>query len=387
MSNLNKKALVIGGGIGGLSTAIALRQAGMNVQVFEAVREVKEVGAGITVWSNAVKALHKLGLKDELETIGMPATYRIIYSAHGELLSKIKVDQLANGLSAPIQLVHRADLQGMLLRAFGEANVRLNATCINFTQDEKGVCARFEDGSEAEGDLLVIADGIRSALRAQMFGKKPLSYGGYATWRGIASLEDEHIPVGVSSESWGRGRRIGLIPLNKGRMYWFAAQNLPQGAFMSETADEKKQRMRDLFRGWHKPVEAVIEATEPSTIIRADIYEMEPLDHWSQGRIALMGDAAHPMTPNMGQGACQAIEDAVVLGACVQEANDLSTVLQVYEAKRIKRVNRVIKQSHRIGVLSQLENPLACGVRDFLAKRMYTQLLSKELDWLLNFSV
>jgi len=387
MSSVNKKALVIGGGIGGLATAIALRQAGMDVQVFEAVREVKEVGAGITVWSNAVKAIQRLGLKDELEAIGMPATYRSIYTARGELLSKIKVDQLANGLSAPMLLVHRADLQGMLLRAFGEANVQLGTRCVGFTQDEKGVCARFENGSEAEGDLLVIADGIRSALRAQLFGNKPFRYSGYATWRGIASLEDEHIPVGVSSETWGRGRRIGLIPLDHRHMYWFAGQNLPQGAFMSETADERKQRMRDLFRGWHKPIEAVIEATEPSTIIRADIYEMEPLDHWCQGRIALMGDAGHPMTPNMGQGACQALEDAVVLGACVQDVNDLPTALRVYEAKRIKRVNRVAKQSHRIGVLSQLEHPLACGVRDFLAKRMYTQLLSKELDWLLNFNV
>jgi len=387
MSSGNKKALVIGGGIGGLSTAIALRQAGMDVQVFEAVREVKEVGAGVTVWSNAVKAIQKLGLKDELEAIGMPATYRIIYTARGELLSKINVAQLANGLSAPILLVHRADLQGMLLRAFGEANVHLSTRCVDFTQDEKGVCARFENGSEVEGDLLIIADGIRSALRAQLFGKRPFNYSGYATWRGIASLEDEHIPVGVSSETWGRGRRIGLIPLNNGRMYWFAAQNLPQGAFTSETADEKKQRLQDLFRGWHKPVEAVIEATEPSTIIRADLYEMEPLKHWCQGRIALMGDAAHPMTPNMGQGACQALEDAVVLGACIQEANDLPTALQIYEEKRIQRVNRVTKQSHRIGILSQLENPLTCGVRDFLAKRMYTQLLSKELDWLLSFNI
>ncbi len=385
VSSAKKRALVIGGGIGGLSAALALQQVSMDVQVFEAVQEVKEVGAGVTVWSNAVRALQQLGLSDALQAIGMPATHRVIYTWQGELLSRIQVDQLAHGLGAAILLVHRADLQSILLRAFGEANVQLGARCIGFTQDESSVCARFEDGREVEGDLLVAADGIRSTLRAQLFGEKPLRYSGYATWRGIAPLEDKHIPIGVSSETWGRGSRIGLIPLDNGRMYWFAGQNAHAGELKAETAEQKKQRMRDLFRGWHEPIEAVIEATDPSTIIQADVYEMEPLPQWRKGRVTLLGDAAHAMTPNMGQGACQAIEDAVVLRSCLQADDDIPRSLQTYEARRIKRVQRIATQSRRIGWLSQLGNPLACGIRNALVKRFYTRLLSKELDWVLSF--
>jgi 2-polyprenyl-6-methoxyphenol hydroxylase-like FAD-dependent oxidoreductase len=386
VSGVTKRALVIGGGIGGLCAALALRQAGMEVHVFEAVQEMQVVGAGITVWSNAVRALQQLGLSDALQKIGMPAVYRVIYSWRGELLSKIQVDQLANGLGAAILMVHRADLQSILLQAFGETNLHLKSRCKSFTQDEKGVYAQFEDGREIEGDLLVAADGIHSTARAQLFGEKPLRYTGYATWRGIAPLEDKLIPVGTSSETWGRGRRIGLIPLSDGQMYWFTGLNMHAGERKDDSPEQKKQLMCDLFHGWHEPIEAVLEATPAAKIIRADVYELEPLPHWCKGRVTLLGDAAHAMTPNMGQGACQAIEDAVVLGLCLKEECNIPMALRTYEDKRIRRVQRVATQSRRIGWLSQLENPLACVVRDVLVKRFYTGLLSQELNWLLSYT-
>jgi 2-polyprenyl-6-methoxyphenol hydroxylase-like FAD-dependent oxidoreductase len=387
VSSAKRRALVIGGGIGGLSAALALRQAGMDVQVFEAVKEVKEVGAGVTVWSNAVRALERLGLLEELRAVGMPATDRIIYTWRGEKLSHIKVEQLAGGLGAVIQVVHRADLQNILLCALGTEHVRLNARCTGFTQDENCVRVRFEDGYEAEGDVLIAADGVRSALRKQLFGDRPLRYAGYTTWRGIAPLEDEKIPVGVSSETWGTGTRIGLIPLNDGRMYWFAGMNAPEQVHKDESAEQRKHLMQSIFRGWHSPVEAVIEATPASTIINADIYELNSLPHWRQGRVILLGDAAHAMTPNMGQGACQAIEDGVTLGVCMQEEHDVVMALRLFEAKRMRRVQRVTTQSRRIGWLSQLGQPLACEIRNSLVKRFYTSLLTKELDWLLSYTV
>lgn len=385
MISAHKRALVIGGGIGGLSAALALRQVGMDVQVFEAVREIREVGAGITIWSNAVRALQQLGLSDVLQTIGMPATSRVISTWRGEVLSHVRVDQLAQGLGAAILVCHRADVQRALLLACGEEHVTLNARCVECIQNEKVVYVRLEDGREIEGDLLVAADGVRSALRTQLFGARPLRYAGYMTWRGIASLEDEQIPVGVSSETWGCGSRIGLIPLTQGRMYWFAGLTTYERDGSEETEEQKKLRMQKLFRGWHSPVEATIEATEPSTIIRAGIYEMEPLQRWCTGRVALLGDAAHPMTPNMGQGACQAIEDAVVLGKCLKEEQDIPTALCHYEMRRIKRVQRVALQSRRIGWLAQLEHPLACKIRNTLVKQWYTGWLTRELNWLLSY--
>lgn len=385
MSSRRKRALVIGGGIGGLSAALALRQIGMDVQVFEATHEIREVGAGVTLWSNAVRALQQLGLSDALRTIGMPATSRVISTWRGEVLSHIEVKQLACGLGAAILVCHRADIHAALLHAFGEAHVQLQARCLRVLQDGKNVGAQLEDGREITGDLLIAADGVHSVIRSQLFGARPLRYAGYTTWRGIAQLEDTQIPVGVSSETWGYGSRIGLIPLTHGRMYWFTGLTTPEDEGKEETGQQKKQRMQNLFQAWHSPIEATIEATEPSTIIRAGIYEMEPLQRWFVGRVALLGDAAHAMTPNMGQGACQAIEDAVVLGKCLKEVQDIPTALRYYEMRRIKRVQRVSLQSRRIGWLAQLKSPLACKLRNTLVKQWYTEWLSRELDWLLSY--
>lgn len=385
MVNTRKRALVVGGGIGGLSAALALRQAGMDVQVFEAAREMRALGAGITLWSNAVSALEQLGLADALQAIGMPATYRMVSTWRGEVLSKIPVDQLAHGRGAAMLICHRPELQSALLHAVGEEHVTLNARCVRYVQNEKEVCAQLEDGREIEGDLLVAADGIHSILRAQLFGARPLRYAGYTAWRGVASLEEKQFPTGVSSQSWGQGRLFGLIPLTQGRMYWFASLTMREGENKEETGAQSKQRMRDLFQGWHSPIEATIEAADPSTISRAGIYETRPLRHWSIGRVTLLGDAAHAMTPNMGQGACQAIEDAVVLGRCLREEHDISTALRHYEMRRSKRVQRVALLSRRIGWLAQLEH--LCEVRNTLMKQWYTGWLTKELDWLLGYEV
>ncbi len=381
----NSKALIVGGGIGGLSAALALRQIGMDVTVFESVNEVKEVGAGVTIWPNAVRALRKLGVVDALQAIGLPAIYRTILTWQGKLLSEIRVDRLADQMGSSIMLVHRAALQSALLQALGEADVQLGAKCVGITQDEGRVQAQFEDGRETQGDLLIGADGGRSVVRQHLFGEKKVRYAGYTSWRGIASVEEKHIPIGVSSETWGRGRRLGLIPMNNGRMYWFAVQNAPEGEGKHEAAPERKRYVQELFRGWHEPIEAVLEATETSTIIRTDVYELELLSHWCKGQVTLLGDAAHAMTPNMGQGVCQAIEDAVVLGACLNEGSAIAPALQMYEARRMRLTNRVAIQSRRIGHISQLENPLLCQLRDVLVKHLYTGFLSKELEWILRY--
>ncbi|MBO0778945.1 MAG: FAD-dependent monooxygenase [Ktedonobacteraceae bacterium] len=380
------KILVIGGGIGGLAVALALARTGQQVTVYERTSEIKEVGAGLTVWPNAVRVLQQLGLTEVLPSLGMPAHYRTIRTWQGKTLSRIHVDDISG---SPIQVMHRADLQGALLRAVEAAGVpvELGKQCNGFTQDAGGVEASFADGTTAKGDLLIGADGIRSIVRQQLFGPPRIHYAGYSSWRGIASLNRDLIPFGISSETWGIGRRIGLIPLKDERVYWFVARTVPERDGKDEAPEKRKQRVQALFRGWHDPIEQVLEATEASMIIHADVYAIAPLTRWSEGRVVLVGDAAHAMAPNMGQGGCQAIEDAPVLAECLQaHATDIPTALRAYEMKRIPRVKRVADRSEWIGWLSQVNNPFWYGLRNVLVNALYTTALTRELTWLLQSS-
>lgn len=376
--------LVIGGGIGGLAAALALARMGQQVTVYERTQEIKEVGAALTVWPNAVRVLQGLGLADVVPTLGREAHFRTIRTWQGEELSRIDVDRIAG---SPIHVIHRADLQHALLRAAEKAGVliRLGQQCTGFRQDDAGVEASFMDGTVARGDLLVGADGIHSIVRQQIFGKPRTRYAGYTSWRGIASVRREYIPSGISSETWGVGRRIGLIPLKDERVYWFVARTAPERDGIGEPADVRKQRVQALFQGWHHPIEQVLEATEASAIIHTDVYTLNALSRWSEGRVVLIGDAAHAMTPNMGQGGCQALEDAPVLAECLHtHGTDFVAAFHRYEKKRMPRVARVAERSAWIGWLSQADGPFWYRLRNFAVKTLYTQALTKELQWLLQ---
>jgi 2-polyprenyl-6-methoxyphenol hydroxylase-like FAD-dependent oxidoreductase len=375
------RALIIGGGIGGLCAAIALRQAGIDVTVFERVTDMHEVGAGLTLWTNAVRALQKLGLTDALRAIGTPCTRATIYSWQGTILAETPVDELLKKFQVASIGVHRADLQAVLLSKLGEGVVQPGAQCTGFTQNEKGVCAYFAGGKEVWGDVLIGADGIHSVIRSQLFGQAKPRYAGYTAWRSVTPFQVEQ--EGEAFETWGRGKRFGFVPLNNGRVYWFATRNSLEGR--GDGAMGRKGEVLDLFRGWHEPIEALIKATEESAMLRNDIYDRKPLHHWGEGRITLLGDAAHPMTPNMGQGGCQAIEDALVLAACLRNASDMEAALRAYEDKRIKRTAAIVKRSRTIGRVAQWENPLACSIRDALLKRTPSDVLFKQLGWVVGY--
>src|SRR5712692_2520689 len=206
------RVLVIGGGIGGLSVAIALQQAGIDVSVFESASTMREVGAGLTLWTNAVRALQKLGLTEALCAVGTPSTQATIRSWQGEILSETPVRELTNKFGvASLVGVHRADVQAMLLDALGKEVVHLGARCVGCAQDETGVRASFADGQEVRGDILVGADGLHSIIRASLFDQEKPRYAGYTAWRGVTLFERKD----ALFESWGRGRRFGFVPLTQ----------------------------------------------------------------------------------------------------------------------------------------------------------------------------
>jgi 2-polyprenyl-6-methoxyphenol hydroxylase-like FAD-dependent oxidoreductase len=243
------------------------------------------------------------------------------------------------------------------------------------------VTVRFAGRREERGDLLVGADGLNSVVRARLFGDEKPLYAGYTAWRGIAG--DGFMRDGWGSESWGRGERFGMVSLGRGRLYWFATRNAPEGE--NEDAAGRKAELLRHFGRWHEPIPALIRATEGAEILRNDVYDREPLKSWGVGRVTLLGDAAHPMTPNLGQGACQAIEDAVVLAGCVREASDAA--LRLYEKRRKGRTATIVRRSRLVGRIGQLENPLLCGLRDALAKATPLRAQLRQLDPIVGYEV
>jgi 2-polyprenyl-6-methoxyphenol hydroxylase-like FAD-dependent oxidoreductase len=217
-----------------------------------------------------------------------------------------------------------------------------------------------------------------------LFPEVRLRYSGYTAWRGVVATRDE-AALGVTSESWGCGSRFGVVRVDKERVYWFATANAPAG--VSLTAAERKSFLRRQFRGWHHPVELLLDSTPAEEILHNDIYDLKPMGRWGEGRVVLLGDAAHPTTPNMGQGACMAIESSVVLARCLSQEGDLHGALRRYETERMPRTAWITEQSRKIGRVGQLGNPLACRVRDLLLRITPAGVTRKTLERAAGFDV
>jgi 2-polyprenyl-6-methoxyphenol hydroxylase-like FAD-dependent oxidoreductase len=379
------KAIVVGGGIGGLAAAVALRQAGLAVEVYERAPAMAEVGAGLSLWANALHALDRLGLGAAVKAQGLAGPPGAIRTWDGGVLSAPPAEAVAARWPVFMVGVHRADLLATLGAALPDGVLRLGATAVGFETGGAGVRVRFADGREAAGDLLVGADGLRSVTRAQLFGETPPRYSGYTTWRGVTAVDRGLLPPGAGFESWGRGQRFGGLPLRDGRVYWFATRNAPAGQ-----GDEPGGRLAELrrrFDGWHPPVPALIAATPESAILRNDIFDRPPLTRWGEGPVTLLGDAAHPMTPNLGQGGCQALEDAVVLGDCLRGAAAVPAALRAYEARRIPRTSAIVRQSWRIGRMGQWEHPVVCALRNALVRATPTALHLRTLAPVVGYTV
>ncbi len=223
------KVAVAGGGIGGLTAAIALRRAGFEVVVFERAAELGEVGTGLLLAANAQKALAKLGLAEAVSSLGISASAAEIRSWRGEVLASIPAAELEEKIGTPSAAVHRADLQALLAREVGERTMRLGAEVGAFEQDESDVGVLLADGSRESADVLVGADGPRSRVRAGLSGPEEPRYAGYTSWRAVAEPKEELLSWGSGFESWGRGVRFGCAHIGKGRVYWFATANAPEG--------------------------------------------------------------------------------------------------------------------------------------------------------------
>ncbi|HEU4326214.1 MAG TPA: FAD-dependent monooxygenase [Roseiflexaceae bacterium] len=376
------EAIVVGAGIGGLAAAIALREAGVDVAVYERAAELREVGAGLSLWPNAIRALDRLGLGPALSAIGAPQFSGSIRTSSGRVLNYADHAQMVHRLGGPTVVLHRAELQAALTERLGAGLIQTGAELTGLAQDERGVTASFADGRSARADLLIGADGLRSTVRRLLFDDRPPRYSGYSAWRGVAAVPHTPELLAQAGELWGYGSRFGLIPMSGGRVYWFAVANAPVG--QSDGPRGRKQDVLDLVRGWTEPIKAVVAATDEASILRNDIYDRPPLRRWVDGRVALLGDAAHPMTPNLGQGACQALEDAVELGRCMHTSGHVEIGLLAYQTRRRDRANAIVRQSRGVGLVAQLSHPLLCRLRDALMGAVPAEVQMRQLDWIVG---
>jgi 2-polyprenyl-6-methoxyphenol hydroxylase-like FAD-dependent oxidoreductase len=361
-----RTAIISGGGIGGLCAALALRQIGWRVAVYEAAPILSEIGAGLTLWPNALHALDRLGLGAATRALGVvDLDGGTIANREGRVLATISTAALAARHGAPIIVVHRAEFQALLADALGREHLHTGAQLRAYDPDDGGkVVAHFADGQTARGDIMIGADGLRSATRRQLRGPRAVGprYAGYTAWRALIPYPHDRIPRW--GEIWGRGQRAGIAPVSGERVYFFATRNAPPGSGRDSSPDERKAILVRHFGEWAAPLPALLAAIDPAALLQHDIEELPPLPRWGAGPATLLGDAAHAMTPNLGQGACLAIEDAVVLAACLRGATDLSGALRRYEGQRRPRTTAIARQAQFLGRVGQWSHPLACGVRD-----------------------
>lgn len=382
------KVVVVGAGIGGLATAVGLRRAGIEVEVYERAPELREVGAGISLWTNAILALRALGL--EAPVLAAGAAVRRIENRRmdGSPLLSVDVEAIGRRVGAPMVCIHRATLLEILAAALPPGVVRLGKVCVDVSQDASGATARFEDGAEARGDAVLGADGLRSAVRARTLGEARPRYSGYLCWRAIAPLTDPRVPEGVIFECLGPGARFGVAPVDAGRTYLYVTKNAPEGA----PADPRGHKAELLERfgapGWDPLLGDLLRATPEEAFLRNEIADRPPARRWGEGRITLLGDAAHPTTPNLGQGGCQAIEDAVVLSGLLAEggAAGVPKALRAYEAARRGRTAGITRRSRLFGWLFQWEDPAACAWRDRVYGLLAPRLTPGEIERLVRFA-
>ncbi len=354
------KALIVGGGVGGLAAGIALQQAGFEVVIFEKTTEPPTSGAGLWLWPNAVAALDALGVADRVRGVSVAHPRVQVRSAQGRDLFTMGGTDLPGAPIANLT-VHRPELAAALSESLAPGAIRRGTRVVGAHQDAKGASVTLEGGRSVHGDVVIGADGLMSGLRTQFFDDRPLRDAGFTAFRAVIEMPDA--PAG-GVMTWGCAARFGFMPLTRGRVNWFAALNVQPDDVGA--GHELKKGLLARFAGWPVPIEAAIDRTDPDAILVHRVFDRRPLPRWNLGRIALLGDAAHPMTPSLGQGACQAFEDAVALGRALATEPDVFAALHLYDRVRRHRAHVIAARSRRLDALIQLRWRHGCSIRDFV---------------------
>jgi len=387
------KIAIIGGGIGGLTAALTLRQFGFEPEVFEQAPELLEVGAAIAVWPNAMRILQRLGLSEEiLRCAGAIEQVRWL-DPKGKLINSSHLPKSGT----PAVALHRADLQTGLLRAWPSPAIHLGKVFQNFQQEQELIHTSFADGSTIDCDLLIGCDGLHSHVRRQILDDLPPVFRGYTVWRGTTRALPPQLEPTTAIEIHGSGKRFGIGPVGLNRIGWWAAANetLAHESRVNESSNldasvesQPRDHQRDLltqFAGWCAPVLELIEDTPGSSIVKTAVFDRPATRRWGQGGATLLGDAVHPTTPNLGQGGCMAIEDAVILARCLRKYGPGEAGLRAYEKLRYARTTAVSACSRIYGSVGQWESPWATRLRRAALSLVPQAITRRLLQWVFSY--
>ncbi|MBI1225052.1 MAG: monooxygenase [Bacteroidetes bacterium] len=389
------KITIIGAGIAGLTTAIALRKfrPDLNLEIYEGSKELRAAGAGLGLGANAVLGFEQIGLKDAVLTVSKVLDSFQVLDAKGKVITQS--DNLAinrNLQTISNFAVHRADLQQVLLAQIPDVAIHLNKRVWDFRQNESGVQIRFADGTSTQSDYVVATDGIHSIFRQMLLPESKIRFAGYTCWRGVVDGKQdfpsfrnlESLTRGkIASETWGLGKRFGIVPLPNDRIYWFACLNATQPKEERFAAFGKKELLQ-AFGDLHAPIPEIIQSTDPTKILWNDIIDFSPVKKFAFDRVLLLGDAAHATTPNMGQGACQAIEGAVILGKTLARIADPKLAFQAFEQVRMQRTTQIVNRSWQLGKLAQMANPVLASLRNFALRLAPDSMSERQVKELLE---
>ena len=370
------KIAIIGGGIGGLTAALTLRQFGFEPDVFEQAPALLEVGAAIAVWPNAMRILERLGLgKEIIRRAGIIEQVRWLDS-NGKLLNSTRFPKSV----APAVALHRADLQSVLVHAVPPDSIHLGKALLSFQEEGSEVHARFADDSTVECNLLIACDGLHSRVRTQLLDDSRPVFRGYTVWRATTNVMPRELTPATAIEIHGKGKRFGLGPVGMNRIGWWASANEPAqpGDHVESHAPDQVHELLTLFAGWYGPVLELIAGTPDKSIVRTAAFDHPATRKWGQGRVTLLGDAVHPTTPNLGQGGCMAMEDAVILARCLRQHGATAEGLRAYERLRYSRTKAVTGLSRLYGGVGQWEKPWATRLRS-TALSLVPQVITRRL--------
>ncbi len=358
------RGIIVGAGIGGLSTAIAMQMRDINVKVFEAATSLNPVGAGILVPPNAMTILDRYNLTQQVRGGGCPIESLIVLDSEGKSISKTPGHYSKNGIVYHTIAIHRGALQKILLSALAPDTVFTDKQCVAVSSGVHGAEATFRDGTKVYGEFLVGADGIHSRVRESIFPDSPLRYSGQTCWRGVSNMTLPPKWLMQLTEVWGAGLRFGFVPIADAQVYWYATQREDAGGIDDST--NIKQQLFDLYGEFLDPVGEILSHTNPSSIIRDDLSDLMPLTSWFSNSVILVGDAAHASTPNLGQGGAQAIEDSWVLAEKVATCETLQNAFESFQVSRVAKVKKIVNVSWQIGKATNISNTIACTIRNTL---------------------
>ena len=378
-----ERIAIIGAGLGGLACAIALRKQGYNVQVYEKAQDFRPVGGGLGLLPNGLKCLDAIepGIVEDIKNSGCQVRQSVLKNTAGETIRTSPSNRLEDKYGFPLITVWWWRLQQILASKLPKNIIHLNHRCTGFSQDDKGIDIYFDNNQKVRADLLIGADGIRSAVRANLIGDGEPSYLNSMSWRAVIKCNQQLLNPGELGFVKGHREFMYLLNVGDGDIAWLYRQQSPQYS-LSSSKDEVKSRVLDKITEWGKPLRALVEATPSERILEGGICDRLPLEKWSQGRVTLLGDAAHPMAPAAGQGANSSFEDAWVLGDCLSKASDMSEALSNYEQRRIPRM-KIIQNRSREGEMRYYETESEKLNRE---KQQDSQRMSREdfSDWLNN---